>query len=264
MDTKVIIATHKKYKMPTDEMYYPIQVGAAGKEAIGYQRDDEGENISVLNPYFCELTGMYWAWKNLDADYIGLVHYRRHFSSNPHCKNVWDSVLRKRDISADLGRIKVFVPRKRRYYIETLYSHYAHTHYASQLDSTREIIKKNYPEYLESFDRICRQRWGYMFNMMIMERGLYNRYCTWLFDILFELRELVGEKGLTPFHGRYYGRISEIIFNVWLDEQLKEGRLEKTAIKEIPYVHMEKINWWKKGGAFLKAKYMGKKYSGSF
>ena len=269
MDVKVIIAAHKKYQMPTDEMYLPVHVGASGKDSIvdngrAYQRDDDGENISDLNPYFCELTGLYWAWKNLKSDYIGLVHYRRHFSSNPHSKDVWSNVLKKSDIKNDLGNIKVFIPNKRRYYIETLYSHYAHTHHSFQLDETRRIIEEHCPEFLGSFDRVAKQRWGYMFNMMIMERELFSDYCSWLFDILFELKKRLGEEGLTPFHSRYYGRISEIIFNLWLLEQQKNGKIKSSEIKEIPVIHMEKINWWKKGGAFLKAKFMGKKYSGSF
>lgn len=261
---KVIIAAHKKYQMPTDEMYLPVHLGAAGKESIGYQRDDEGDNISNLNPCFCELTGMYWAWKNLDSDYIGLAHYRRHFSSNLYSDDIWQNVLKKKDIEADLGKIKVFVPSKRRYWIETLYSHYEHTHHIYQLDETRKIVEEQCPEYIESFDRACKRRWGYMFNMTIMEKGLFNQYCSWLFDILFELRKRLGEDGLSPFHSRYYGRVSEIIFNVWLDMKTRDGTLKSSEIKEIPLIHMEKINWWKKGTAFLKAKYFGKKYSGSF
>ena len=78
MNIKIIVATHKKYWMPEDSMYLPVHVGAAGKAGIGYQRDDTGKNISDKNPNFCELTGLYWAWKNLKADYVGLAHYRRH------------------------------------------------------------------------------------------------------------------------------------------------------------------------------------------
>ena len=76
---KIIIASHKKYQTAEEEMYVPIQVGAEVKEKIeGYIQDNTGDNISTKNPYYCELTGLYWAWKNLDADYIGLVHYRRY------------------------------------------------------------------------------------------------------------------------------------------------------------------------------------------
>ena len=49
---KIIVATHKKYKMPNDAMYLPVQVGAEGKETLGYVRDNEGENISHKNPNY--------------------------------------------------------------------------------------------------------------------------------------------------------------------------------------------------------------------
>ena len=78
---KIIVATHKNFNEPRDkELYMPVHVGAEGKDDLGYQKDNVGENVSTLNPYFCELTGIYWAWKNLDVDYLGLVHYRRFFT----------------------------------------------------------------------------------------------------------------------------------------------------------------------------------------
>jgi len=98
---KVIIATHKKYRMPNDDMYLPLYVGAEGKKDrkgdelnLGYVKDNTGENISSLNPSFCELTGLYWAWKNLVVDYIGLVHYRRYFGvkGRRKTKDPFDSV----------------------------------------------------------------------------------------------------------------------------------------------------------------------------
>lgn len=263
----VIIASHKKYRMPDDSMYLPLHVGAAGKENIGYQRDDQGDNISELNPFFCELTGLYWAWKNLTSDYIGLAHYRRHFSMHPFRGDVWESVLKYKEIESYLGKIKAFTPKKRKYFIETLYSHYEHTHYGSHLDNTKHIIEEKYPEYIDSYNRVVKRRWGYMFNMMILRIDLLSDYCSWLFDILFELRNRIGdesEKELSKYQGRFYGRISEILFNVWLEKKKAEGLIKKSEIIEIPLIHMEKINWWKKGIAFLKAKFLGKRYEGSF
>ena len=46
---KIIIATHKKYEMPKDDMYIPLHVGKAGKEDLSYIGDDTGENISLKN-----------------------------------------------------------------------------------------------------------------------------------------------------------------------------------------------------------------------
>lgn len=266
---KIIVATHKKYQMPVDGMYIPLHVGAEGKKDfngnvldLGYIKDNTGDNISALNASFCELTGLYWAWKNIDAKYIGLVHYRRYFSMKRG--KSFDNILSYENIKPFLGKVRVFVPNKRRYYIESLYSHYKHTHYAVHLDETRKIIADRCPDYLKSYDKIIKQTYGYMFNMMIMDKKLLNDYCSWLYDILFELRARMDMQELSAFQGRFYGRVSEIIFNVWLDEKIESGEIAPNEVKELKCIHLEKINWWKKGTAFLKAKFFGKKYEGSF
>ena len=188
---KILVASHKEYRMPDDSIYLPLHVGAEGKVDadgqpldLGWTKDNTGDNISRLNPGFCELTGLYWAWKNLKADYIGLVHYRRHFCLKKKSRDPFENIITGAELRPILGQYWVFVPKKRRYFIETLYSHYAHTHYAEHLDATREVIAERCPEYLPSFDRIMRRRYGYMFNMMIMRRDLADKYCKWLFDIL--------------------------------------------------------------------------------
>lgn len=78
-DTAILIAAHKPFDPPALEGYLPVQVGAAlAQKELGFQRDDEGENISVKNPQYCELTAQYWAWKNLTGPQVmGLVHYWR-------------------------------------------------------------------------------------------------------------------------------------------------------------------------------------------
>lgn len=274
---QIIVAAHKKYRMPEDDIYLPLHVGAEGKIDdkgnpldLGYAKDNTGDNISTLNPSFCELTGLYWAWKNSDADYIGLAHYRRHFSYKHKSKDPFDNILSRKEAVRLLERYPIIVPKRRVYYIETLYSHYKHTHYNSQLDETRKIISEKYPDYIPDFDRVVKRVWGYMFNMSIMRRDLTDAYCSWLFDILFELRTRVesgkvpNSQNLNTYQGRFYGRISEIIFNVWLEHQIRVGKLKKNDIKEIPCIYTEHINWLDKGTSFLKAKFLGKKYGGSF
>lgn len=264
MNIKIIIATHKKYEMPKDSMYLPLHVGAEGKEELGYMKDNIGDNISSRNPSFCELTGLYWAWKNLDADYIGLVHYRRHFSGIRKSQNPFERVLTEDELRKMLPGHKIFVPQKRRYYIESLYSHYQHTHYEEHLKQTRELVLQMYPEYVPSYDRVMKRTYGYMFNMMIMEKNLLGEYCAWLFNILFALEKKSNKPVLSGFQGRFYGRVSEIIFNVWLEYQLESGKIKKSEVMEIPVVYTEKVNWCKKVQAFLKAKFFHKKYEGSF
>lgn len=265
----IIIATRKRLGFAIDAMYIPLQVGAAlsTKGDMGYAGDDTGENISYLNGRFCELTGLYWAWKNLDADYLGLIHYRRLFAMKPKCGFRKAAMISYDDISPFLGKIRVFVPEKRRYYIETLYSHYKHTHYAEQLEETGRIIEEKCPEYSGFFNKVINRRWGYMFNMFIMDRDLLDEYCSWLFDILFELKDRIGEEEenkLSPYQRRLYGRISEIIFNVWLEKKLGCEELNKDEVMELPVKLIGKVKWIQKIESFLLAKFAGRKYESSF
>ncbi|HCD2408418.1 TPA: DUF4422 domain-containing protein, partial [Escherichia coli] len=117
-------------------------------------------------------------------------------------------------------------------------------------------------DYIDSYDKIVNKTSGYMFNMFIMRKDLVDEYCRWLFPILLELEALIDSTSLTTFHRRFYGRVSEILFNVWLDNyKLKNPSLK---IKELNHIHMDKINWLKKGMSFLRAKFSNKKYEGSF
>lgn len=253
----ILVATHKRYKMPKYKIYLPIHVGKKGKESIGFKGDDTGKNISEKNPYFCELTGIYWAWKNLKSDYVGLAHYRRHFKGNKKSKNKFEQVLNEKEVMELLKDNDIILPKKRNYYIETLYSHYEHTMYIEPLDITGEIIKEKYPEYHKEFELLKKRKKAHMFNMFIMKKEIMDKYCEWLFDILFELEKKVDNSKYDNFHARFYGRVSELLLDVWLNTN-------GYSYKEVPVLNMEKVNWWKKGTSFLKAKFFGKKYGKSF
>jgi hypothetical protein len=84
----IYIAYHKESHLVETDVYTPIHVGRALSDKIlpGMIGDDTGNNISHLNPIYCELTAAYWAWKNdIDSDFIGLCHYRRFFSFKKCC-----------------------------------------------------------------------------------------------------------------------------------------------------------------------------------
>ena len=169
-------------------MYLPVQVGAEKKESLGYARDNEGENISKKNPNYCELTGLYWAWKNLDAEYLGLAHYRRHYTVKKH-GNKWNRILTQTQLESMLATKDIIIPPKRNYFIETTYTQYVHAHHAADLDLTREILVEKYPMYVKYFDNCMKSTKGHKFNMFIMKREYADQYCEWLFDVLFELEK---------------------------------------------------------------------------
>ena len=80
MKIKIFTMTHKKFQEPENGIYVPLHVGKANAENLGYLGDDTGDSISRWNNFYGELTGVYWVWKNeVDADIIGICHYRRFF-----------------------------------------------------------------------------------------------------------------------------------------------------------------------------------------
>ena len=259
MTVTIIVATHKKYRMPKEPCYLPLHVGKKGKADIGFVGDDTGDNISEKNPYYCELTGLYWLWKNVSSDYMGLVHYRRYFAGKRSFlkKDPFERIAGQSEIEKVLRKTDIIVPKKRHYYIESLYSHYAHTHYKEHLDITRNILVNNYPEYVEAFDRVMKRTSAHMFNMLIMSRERCNEYCEWVFSVLKELEKHIDIDAYNSYQARLYGRVSELLLDVWIWKNQYD-------YKEMPIVNIEKIQWKKKIKSFIMAKVSGKKYSGSF
>ena len=241
MVVKIIVAAHKLYWMPEDPAYLPLQVGAAGKDGFGFRRDDEGENISARNANWCELTGLYWAWKNLKADAVGLVHYRRHFKGR-------DGIATGGEIAALLEKADAVLPRKRNYFIETTRSQYVHAHHAEDLDVTRAILVERHPEYVKAFDAAMASTKGHRFNMFVMKRPQFDPYCAWLFDVLFELEKRLDISSYSPYDARVFGFVAERLLDVWI---MTNG----ISFAELPVLHLESQHWPRKILAFLRRKF---------
>lgn len=240
--------------MPDDPMYIPIQVGATLHDPLsipGILRDDAGDSISQKNPNYCELTALYWAWKNLSCDYLGIAHYRRYFAGIRGCGKKWERIASKEQFERLLNECPIILPQKRRYWIETTYNQYVHAHHAQDLDKTREILTRKYPQYVPAFDRVMKCTSGHRFNMFVMRRDLLENYCSWLFDVLFTLEEELDISGYSLNDARVFGFVSERLLDVWVESN-------GMSYREMPCMFMEKQNWLKKGGAFLKRKFIGK------
>lgn len=251
MNIKVLVATHKNYKMPTDPMYLPVFVGKDLHPDVNhtFQGDNTGDNISKKNAHYNELTALYWGWKNLNYDALGLVHYRRYLSLN-HEKDL--SAILSTDQTEEILKIAdIILPQKRRYYIETNESHYLHSHEHAPFETLRQIINDEYPEYSESFERVMKRTWAHMFNMFIMKKQPLNEYVSWLFEVLGKVEAKTDVSSYTPYEQRVYGFLSEVLLDVWLDKH------QEYKTQEVDYVFMEHTNWLVKGGNFLKRKIIG-------
>jgi len=249
---KIMVAAHKKFKMPSDRgLYMPVLVGAARnyREGIDFQRDDDGENISSKNPNYNELTAIYWAWKNLNnIDAIGLVHYRRLFASRSN-RNV---PIQKNEVEELLKHNDVILPKKRHYYIETNESHYIHAHNEVPLIELERIIDNNYPSYSEAFNIMLKSRKAHMFNMFIMEKKRFNSYSKFIFSVLSDLEKKIDIKDFSIEEARVYGYLSELLMDVWIIK----NNIQYT---EVPWYQVGNKHYFKKMIYFILRKFGFKK-----
>ena len=251
MDVKVLVAAHKNYAMPKDPMYLPVFVGKDLHPDVNqtFQGDNTGDNISKQNPYYNELTAIYWGWKNLDVDALGLVHYRRYLSLNK--KKSLDAVLSGQQAQNLLKQYDIVLPQKRNYYIETNESHYLHAHEHEPFNAMRQVIQEDYPEYEDVFETVMKRTWAHMFNMFIMKKHPLDEYLTWMFDVLHKVEARIDISSYSTYEQRVYGFLSELLLDVWL---IKHPQYKTHDVK---YVFMEHTNWLVKGGNFIKRKIVG-------
>lgn len=228
---KIIVCCHKQNVMATQEPYMPVHVGKTlSPVELGVQSDAEGDNISAKNRSYCELTGMFWAWKNLkDVDVIGLCHYRRYFDFHNQC----DSVLPETCFAIEqFGQVNLSVPgnvienlrdgnayvAKPRFYRESLFVNYCIAHISDDIRALEEYIMTTQTEnikwaWFEYMHRNCQLR---HYNMFIMTWHDFDAYCSWLFPLLTEMEARIDILHYTPVQGRIWGYMAERLMNVWL------------------------------------------------
>ncbi len=246
----ILISSHKKYIFPESKLYIPIQVGKINNPAFfNVMGDDTGINISNKNSTFCELTALYWAWKNeffKDSNLCGLVHYRRYFKGTGE-RLKGKRILNENEIVEYLKDYDILLPKKRYYVIETVASHYANAHHQKDILMIREIIKQQENDYLNSFDKMMQARSLYLFNMFVMSPTHFNTYMDWLFPLLFTLEDRIDIAGYDNAQKRVFGYIAERLFNVWI---LKN----KLRVKELGLHHLERERLFLKARGLLMRK----------
>lgn len=209
----IYIVTHKDFTMPAAKSEYAIiQVGAEGKKDLGFLKDNIGDNISDKNPYFCELTGLYWIWKNRKDDYKGIVHYRRFFN----CSFRYEDIITEGQVKRILNKYDIILPFKKKLRVSVMDQYCEKSGFKQDLYAVREIIKKIFPEYLESYDEVLYGNEICFFNMMIANKNIFDAYCKWLFSILLELEDGKNLDSYNDYQKRIYGFLSERLLNVYV------------------------------------------------
>jgi len=225
---RIFAITHRLFTPPPDELYVPLQVGCASGRPLGYLRDDTGDNISSQNAYFSELTGVYWLWKNYHAaDTVGICHYRRYLIAED------GHLYTRRDVERLLSEYDMVVTKKLELRMP-YYDGFSATHDEQDLVETERVVSEKYPEYADLFHRMVHGKETYFGNMMICRKELYDEYCAWLFDILFEVQRRTDPSGYDNYRKRVYGFLSEFLLTVWIEKNglhVYESRVGMTGEK---------------------------------
>ena len=168
----IYIATHKKFNVPNLNGYCALQVGAEGKEKYGYLRDNIGNHISGKNANYCELTGLYWIWKNTDDSYKGLVHYRRYFGRN-NLSNKISDICSYEYLLNCLKSVDIVLPYVEYFKQNAKEEILLHCCTEEIFDKLRQIIETKYPDYIETYDRYFNENKASLFNMLFCKREIF-------------------------------------------------------------------------------------------
>lgn len=253
LDVKILISCHKSIVTPDSDVYLPVHVGAEkAKEPLqGMQPDNQGENISDRNFTFCELTAQYWAWKNLEADYVGLCHYRRYFcfDGKNHVANDHEQIevdclspstlaeYRINDtrlVEEALRDSDMIVPPYwdvRRAptpdgYQSSVAAHMMAYGLISQdvLDLLFQIVEERQPAYLHALRSYLNGSRYLGYNCFIMKRDLFDGLCSFEFDVLLEFDKRFDYSNLTTTEKRVCGYLGEILYSVYVGKIVSDRR----------------------------------------
>lgn len=244
---KLLLSYHKPDHLFKDSVLTPVHAGRANalknlspdnpklkwllENTVG---DNTGDNISEKNGTFNEMTTVYWAWKNYkaidDPDYIGFMHYRRHFifddtmeKASYECMDIYEDYYNQ--IKYDENTIVEllddcdFICTKPQWR-QSMYEHFRLNHEIQDLDTMVKILKEKYPEYATAADTYLNGHDAYFCNMFVFPRETFFQYSEWFFDITFELMRQIDFTDKRLF-------VSEWLTGIFITYLIQKGKKPK-------------------------------------
>ena len=247
----IYTVTHKLCHIPSsDPMYQVLLVGKQSQGTpAGWLRDSMGDSISDRNGRYNELTGLYWIWKNAPYDIVGLCHYRRFFATyKGKIRNLvsgeisglideayilkqlrsYDIILHNKTFFKEGNQKQLCLKKGMRLETDNKIP-------VEILDLVERIFRQIYPSEFDVYKRVMNGHSAHLLNMMIAEKDVVDRYCQWLFALLFRIEICLDEMYPGRELPRLMGLIAERLLDVWVT-----GRNLK--VKECFTVNTERID----------------------
>lgn len=219
----IYIVSHKEVPVFTGLNYIPIQVGYNPNNYKRYVRDNTGQNIASKNAYYCELTALYWIWKNDTSDEKGLVHYRRYFA-----KNMWNNsatnIYGYDELHSLMKNADIILPKRTHYHVSAKEQLCRNSCDYENFNVLKQVVSELEPEYMDTFCNFFNQNRCSQYNMMFCSAQIFNDYCEWLFKILFEVEDRIDIEKLHDYKKRIFGFLSERLLNIWVEKNRLEVR----------------------------------------
>lgn len=227
--SKIFVCCHKQSNsIRKNNLYEPIQVGHKNSKIdLGFLTDDKGDNISELNGQYCEMTAVYWAWKNLkNVDYFGIAHYRRYYDNTVTSNNIERWLSSKYDIICCEP-------------ISGLQTNYISLSYWITPENSYilfDCILELYPEYHDSINKyFFDSNIWYHCNMNIMAWENFQKYSEWLFPILELLYKRIIPSGYSRIN-RSIGYAAEALMGLYIihnNLRVKEVKMFNSETNQI-------------------------------
>lgn len=194
---------------PVEKWIVPIQAGAANTSAVLAEiRDDQGtDNLSERNYNYCELSAAYWIWRNIDAKYIGLCHYRRKFALTE--EQIEGLITMDIDICVPLPGL--LSPSVRDGYIHNVPSN---PWYEEDLNRMIQAIAVCRPQYLECAKEVLAERNFIHYNMLIAKREIFYDWCDFWYPVLQWVEAGYEKEGIYR-QDRYLGFLGEVLTTIF-------------------------------------------------
>ena len=194
------------------------------REKFLIDQKHEGDNIDNLNPWYCELTGLYYMWKHCDDEIVGLEHYRRYFVNN---KN---QPLNETEIREELKDCDVLCIRANYSFRNPPKTWLIRNGKWDDMCKFLRFIKAYVgAEYHAACEEHLNGDWHALGNMFICRKELIDEYCEFVYDLTFmymQAEKFYGRK----LPGRIIGYFTEFLFGAWLKYHNKKIKFKRVRI----------------------------------
>lgn len=264
-------------------IYVPVRCGAIfdTENPMNIAGDDTGDNISARRMSFCEFTVQYWAWKNVQADYYGLCHYRRYlsfaerrFKTNGYAMihesvltpcgekkygllnpTLMTDVISKYDIvTSEYANVEdIPTMRGRAGTVRELWDDRNGIFFDdSSVALLFKLIDQMAPEYSRSAREYFEGSRHRGFNCYVMRRELFRRLCEFQFPIMFEVERRLDTTGYTQMMLRTPAFLGEMMYGIFLYHVTTYENWRTKELQLVYFQNTEKI----KGNLDLTSRYV--------